>query len=173
MPEVVFCGGYYGKTFNEGTRERIEAIIALKDAGIDVGVVGTGWPKGFAIGQCHVKQQHHVYTRAKVCLSINHFNHIERYYSDRQLIAMASGRPVACRYVPGLEEEFIHGKECMMWRNTTELVDMVKLLLRDTEFAAQVGAAGRAKVIAEHTWSARITQLRPVAEAWRAELGAA
>lgn len=170
VPDVVFCGGFYGKAFDEGSRERVAAITALRDAGIAIGVVGTGWPRGVAIGQCHVKQQHHVYTRAKVVLSVNHFNSIERYYSDRQLIAMASGRPVVCRYVPGLEEEFMDGRDCAMWRTTDELVVRTRRLLDNPELAAQVGAAGREIVLRDHTWTARIQQLRPDAEAWHGAL---
>lgn len=171
VPAVVFCGGFYGRTFDQGSNERISAIRALVRAGIDVGVVGTGWPSDIpVIGACHVKQQHHVYKRAKVALSINHFNDIERYYSDRQLIAMASGTPVVCRYVPGLEDEFVHGSHCLFWRDETQLVQHVRWLLADDARAARVGELGRDQVIEHHTWEARIRQLLPFAEQWRGEL---
>ncbi len=102
VPDVVFIGGYYGDMF-PGSVERLAAVRRLVQEKIDVGVVGAGWPSDIpVIGTCHVKQQHHVWKRAKVALSINHFNNLELYYSDRQLIAMASGTPVVCHYVPGL-----------------------------------------------------------------------
>lgn len=171
VPAVVFCGGFYGRAFDQGTNERVSAIRALVRAGIDVGVVGKGWPSDIpVIGECHVKQQHHVYKQAKVALSINHFNDIELYYSDRQLIAMASGTPVLCRYVPGLEHEFVHGSHCLFFRDDAQLVQHCRWLLADDARAARVGEMGRDKVIADHTWEARIRQLRPHAEAWRGEL---
>lgn len=169
VPDVVFCGGYYGATFAEGTADRARAVKALKAAGIDVGVVGTGWPADFpVVGQCTVKQQHHVWRRAKVALSVNHFNSIERYYSDRQLIAMASGVPVVCRHVPGLEREFIDGTHCVFFHNEVALVEDVQRLLADEPMRRRIGAAGRAKVIREHTWHQRVLDLLPEIEALQA-----
>lgn len=169
VPDVVFCGGYYGKAFPQGTDERTRAVAALQKAGIRVGVVGSGWPKGFPLlGQCTVKQQHHVWKRAKVALSINHFNDIERYYSDRQLIAMASGVPVVCRYVPKLEQEFTDGTHCVFFHDEHGLVQEVSRLLVDEQMCRRIGAAGRAKVIRDHTWFARILNLLPEIEAIQA-----
>lgn len=176
VPDVVFCGGFYGRTFERGSQERLAAIRALVEAGIDVGVVGTGWPSDIpVVGECHVKQQHHVYKRAKVALSINHFNDIELYYSDRQLIAMASGTPVVCRYVPGLEREFKSyfdddGGDCIWWRKTEELVAWCRELIAKPDIARMIGIYGREEVIANHTWEARIRQLLPKVEAWRTEM---
>lgn len=173
VPDVVFCGGYYGSMF-PGSDERIAAIRRLKAEGIDVGVVGSGWPSDIPIiGVCHVKQQHHVWKRAKVALSINHFNDIELYYSDRQLIAMASGTPVVCRYVPGLEREFDNHFHCHWFRNLDEMMYHVRLLLIDEDHIEQrkfIGQNGQNRVIRDHTWTARIRQLLPRVEAWRAEL---
>jgi len=176
VPAAVFIGNYYEKAFQKGTEERRVAIEALVKAGIDVGVVGTGWPKGIPVaGRCGVKQQHHVWKRAKVCLNINHFNDIERYYSDRQLIAMASGRPVVCARVPGLEEEFRDGRECRMFPSlmtppesaNAQLVEFVKGLLDNPERSNQMGHAGRLCVVSKHTWFNRFTELLPVIEELR------
>lgn len=170
VPDVVFIGNFYGDTFADGTNERVDAIRALVEAGIDIGVVGGGaWPSDIpVVGKCHVKQQYPVYKRAKVALSISHFNTIERYYSDRQLISMASGTPVVCRYVPGLEHEFVDGEECAFWDPLrVRLVDCVRMLLDDPERAAQIGRQGRATVLGHHTWTRRIRDLRPRAESWR------
>jgi hypothetical protein len=169
IPPVVFCGAYYGHVpaFEEGTRQRLSAIRALVNANCSVGVVGSGWPSDVpVVGACHVKQQHHVYRRARVALSINHFNNIERYYSDRQLIAMASGTPVVARYVPGLECEFGDGEHCLWWKDEKQLVEQVCALLEDSERANKIGAQGRQKVIAEHTWTARLRGLRSTVETW-------
>lgn len=167
VPPVVFIGNYYANVFAEGTTERIEAIRFLVDNGIPIGVVGAGWPKDIpVIGRCHPKQQHHVYKRAKVALSINHFNAIERYYSDRFLIALASGTPVVARRVPGIEEEFTD-TECMFWRTHEELLGCVTTLLEDSTIGGAIGRWGQQKAITEHTWEARFRELAPKIEAWR------
>lgn len=168
IPDAVFCGGHYGSVF-PGTTLRAGVIRALMDAGIGVGVVGPGWPRGFpSIGTCPVKQQIHVWRAAKVCINVNHFNDIERYYSDRQLIAMASGKPVACAYVPGLEHEFEDRKHCMWFRTPEQAVEVVRELLADDDLRQQIGTAGRAEVVANHTWEKRIGDLLPFVESLRA-----
>jgi len=164
VPEVVLCGHYYGATF-PGTRDRELAIAALMEAKVDVGVVGNGWPKSYpTVGSCHVKQQHHVWRRAKVGLNVNHFGNISRYYSDRQLIVMASGTALVCQYVPGLEEEFQNGIHCCWYKTTGELVDIVKKLLADEDMRKRVGSSGRAEVTKNHTWFERIFNVLPDVE---------
>lgn len=175
VPDVVFCANHYGHvpSFERGTRERLEAITSLAKAGLDVGIVGNGWPTGCpVVGTCHVKQQHHVYKRAKVALSISHFCDIDRYYSDRQLIAMASGTPTVCYYVPGLEHEFADQLDCLFYSpvDGRSVVDRVKWALDHTDQAAKIGAAGQSKVVKDHTWTARIRTLVSKANAWKERL---
>jgi glycosyltransferase involved in cell wall biosynthesis len=178
VPDIVFCGGYYGHVdaFAVGTQERLSAIRRLQADGFDVGVVGSGWPKDTpVIGTCTTKQSRYVYKRAKVVLSINHFNNIDRYYSDRLLIGMASGTPVLARRVPGLEEEFTHRTHCFMWETHNELIAGATTLLEDWAIMHTVFGRGSPcqaavrHVQKHHTWEARIRQLAPKIEAWRAE----
>lgn len=169
VPEAVFCGNWYGDTF-PGSKDRMAAINALKAAGVDVGVVGNGWPQGTPrIGSCSVKsQQHHVYKRAKVCLSVSNFNTINGYYSDRFLIGLASGTPVVAIHSPGIEDEFTNGVDCLLYKSTGELVEHVKRLLADPGLRAKIGAAGREEVINRHTWEARFRAILPIIEGARA-----
>lgn len=163
VPEVVFCGNYYAQF--PGAAQRREAIRTLQEAGIDVGIVGGAWPEGSpVVGACTVKQQHHVWKRARVALNINNFNNLVGYYSDRQLIAMASGTPVVCYAIPGLGIEFEHGKHLLSYRTLDELLSAVQMLLSDDVAAKRIGRAGRAEVIRHHTWFSRILQALPVVE---------
>lgn len=177
VPEVVFCGNFYGDRFPEGSAERLAAIRALVEAGFDVGVVGKGWPGDIPVaGECTVKQQHHVYRKAKVALSISHFANVASYYSDRQIIAMASGTPVVARWVPGMDEEFEFdpfnaGDPCVWYYgNPDDLVVEVKHLLCQPELAARIGRAGRREVIRRHTWFSRILGVLPLIEELQASL---
>lgn len=165
VPDVVFCGGHYGGAF-PGTADRVAALRALLDAGIDAGVVSqTQWPRDIpVVGSCHVKQQHHVWKRAAVALNVNHFNDIELYYSDRQIIAMASGTPLVCVYVPGLEREFANGRHCFWYRSPGELVGRVRALLADPGARREIGARGRSLVLARHTWEYRVRSVLPSVE---------
>lgn len=173
VPDVVFCGGHYGHvpSFAAGTAERIGAIRALRDAGVDVGVVGPGWPSDIpVVGQCHVKQQVHVYRKAKVALSINHFNDYNLYYSDRHLIAMASGTPVAARWIPGLDREFRPKVDCLFWTTMDSLIECVTYLLGTDSERWIIGHSGRGCAIVDHTWRRRIADLTTIANHWHAEL---
>lgn len=164
IPDVVFCASYYGVAF-PGSPARLEAVSALLAAGIDVAVVGGAWPRGYpVVGKCGVKQQTHVYRRAKVALSVNNFNDVELFYSDRHLIALASGTTLVTKYVPGLEKEFENGKHLFWYETPDQLVATVKLLLGDENLRKQVGRQGRAEAIKNHTWHSRILSLLPHVE---------
>lgn len=159
VPEVVFCGNY-NKSF-PGTQDRLAGIRTLRDAGIYIGVVSSsGWPADIpVVGSCHVKQQHHIWKRAKICLNINHFNDIELYYSDRQIISMASGTPLVCIYVPGLEREFTNGQHCVWYKSLPELLASIRMLQSDPKLRAEIGHKGRALAMARHSWDYRIKDL--------------
>jgi len=170
VPSVVFCGSHYGSAF-PGTRARELAIKALMNAGIQVGVVGAGWPAWAPVlGACPVKQQVHVWRAALVCLNVNHYNDVERYYSDRQLIAMASGTATVCHYIPGLEEEFENRRHCIWYKQIDELVPIVTELLSDEGLRQAIGAAGKSEVAANHTWTARVRSILPLIEETRQRL---
>lgn len=161
VPEVVFCGGYYGATFAKGSAERLSAVRRLQaELGPRFGVFGTGWPEDVkTLGRCHVKQQAHLYRAARCVLSINHFNDIERYYSDRFLIALASGKPVVAKRVPGIEAEFQDGRECLFFDDNDQMIRYVNHVLDNDHVAQAIGAAGRHEAITNHTWEARIRWL--------------
>lgn len=161
IPDVVFCANGYGGRY-PGTRERESAVRTLIDARIDIGVIGAGWSGFPVVGRCEVKQQHHIYKRAKVALNINNFNDIELYYSDRQLIAMASGTPLVCKYIPGLEREFKDDVHCLWFKTPGELVDRVRMLLSDPAKRERIGRAGREEIMKNHSWTSRIRSILPL-----------
>ncbi len=173
VPDVVFIGNYYGSYFPIGTEQRISTIRAIQQANINIGVVGNGWPEDInVIGNCDYKKQHHIYKRAKVAVNVNHINDVDRYYSDRQLIAMASGTPLVCWRVPGLEKEFIFNlnlpSHCITFASPEEAVQAVKYLFTYPEFASAVGQTGRTEVIRNHDWINRINAAAEIIEELRA-----
>lgn len=167
VPDVVFIGNYYeAGPWTKGSLERLNAVRALDEAkGIDFGVVGSGWPPGVpVVGTCTVKQQHHVWKRAKVAINVNHANDVECYYSDRLLIAMASGTAVVTKYVPGLETEFVEAENVVWFDEDDELVRHVRYLLANPIEREQIGEAGRHTVMRYHSWFARILEILPTVE---------
>ena len=144
VPDVVFVGNcYLDGPWSKGTEERLGAVRVLQDLGVDFGVIGSGWPKGVpVIGMCTVDQQASVYRLAKVVINVNHANDVERYYSDRMLIGMASGTPVVARHVPGLDAEFDRGTDLFWYETDDELRAAVRFLLDPLNSGlAQIGRA--------------------------------
>lgn len=165
VPDVVFIGNHYGASFPQGTAEREAAVWALRMAGIDVGIVGSGWPTRFSpVGSCHIKHSPQVYKRAKVALSVNHFHDVEGYWSDRHIMAMASGTPLVSKYTAGFEHEFVNGEDLFWFKDASEMVGQVKALLADEALRRKVGRAGRAKMVKGHTWHHRLLEALPVVE---------
>jgi len=166
VPEIVFCGSHYPDgPWATGTQQRLADIRALEREGYDIGVVGRGWPDDIpVIGECTVKQQHHVYARAKVVLSVSHENAVDRYYSDRLLIAMASGTATVARRFPGLEDDFPDGV-LPSYDDETELFEIVSDMRAIEEWRKVVGLSQRAYVRMTASWFSRITnQLLPMVE---------
>lgn len=172
VPDVVYCGNHYGSSIM-GTPVRESAVRALRDAGIDVGIVGNGWgPTELPIlGTCHVKQQVHVYRRAKVALSVNHFPDLAGYHGDRTITAMASGTAVVQRHFPEIEKEFLDDEHLVVFHDEGELVSKVKGLLTDEPRRRRLGSSGRREVLKHHTWYSRIFQVLPRVEEIRKQLG--
>lgn len=161
IPDVIFCGNYYGDTY-PGTIEREKAVMALMNAKIDIGIVGGGWRSGYPIlGTCRLKEQIHVCRAAKICINVNHFNDVARYYSDRQLVSMASGNPLVCKYIPGLESEFSDGVHLRWYKTEDELVPIVRELLIDENKRKFIGFNGKVEVLKNHTWFTRFAGLLP------------
>lgn len=171
VPEIVYCGNHYGDQV-VGTEAREKAVRALFEEKLPIGVVGSGWEKtGLpVIGSCHVKQQVHVYRKAKVALSINHFPDLAGYHGDRTITAMASGTAVITRHFPMIEKEFSEGVHLLVFRSEQELVEKTRQLLEDEALRKALGTAGRHEVILHHTWFSRILQVLPRVEEIHATL---
>ncbi len=165
VPDVVYCGNHYGQSL-VGSDIREASVRTLHEAGIAIGVVGSGWDgKGLPVlGQCKVKQQVHVYRRAKVVLSVNHFPDLKGYHGDRTITAMASGTPVVQRWFPDIDLEFDDERDLMVFMDEKELVEKTKLLLDNESMRTELGKRGRASAIKSHTWFSRILDVLPVVE---------
>lgn len=170
IPDVVFCGTNYGNAF-PGTVDREAMAQALVDAKIDFGIVGHGWNgKGPVIGSCHVKHQSKIYQRCKIAINVNHFNDVRRYYSDRLLIAMASGKPVVAKWVPGMDMDFTPNVHLFSYDTMDNLIEIVRMLLQEEGTRTKVGARGREEILRRHTWFSRILEVLPIVEEIRSGL---
>ena len=65
---------------------------------------------------------------------------------------LAAGALVAADYIPELAEYLEPGREILTFRNVDELIGIVERCRAHPEEAAAIRAAGRARVLREHTW---------------------
>ncbi len=162
--DIVFMAN--NADFLEGHGQRRDLIKAMADRGIDIHLFGRGWEM-FA-GDQHIHLNSFVdqegfalaCSRAKITLGYNAVNNVYMYASWRRpLNSMACGTMHMTRYFPGLEEVFQNGKHLVWFESVEEAVAQAERYLDDDVARERIGAAGRAEVLAKHTWDHRIDEM--------------
>ena len=95
-----------------------------------------------------------VYAGARVAFNRSAYGDLNM----RVFEAMCSGRPVAADNVEGLGALFTDGEHLSVYESIGYTV-AIDELLKDPEAAATIGQAGRAEVIAHHTYAHRAAQM--------------
>lgn len=158
--DVSFIGRNYGKVFPD-SHIRVEAANALSNNfGKRFVLFGTGFgdPR-YGHKACAPKDCNVIYNSSVCPLSISNFNSISHYFSDRLLGCLASGRPTISWHFPGIESYFVEGSEILVARSAQDIVDHVNYCKANPEAATQIGINGYNKVLKEHTFTSRVTEL--------------
>jgi spore maturation protein CgeB len=158
--DIVFVANRTGDRFPGGQlRDSVARILGEKFEN-NFGLYGAGWDNYASYnGRLDFYEQNNVYNGSKIIISINNFNNIRKYFSDRQLIAMATGTLTMSAYVPGLEEYFINHKDLVWFYNTYDLIDLINYYLKRPGKEKAIGKNGARKVKEEHSYCARVTEL--------------
>ena len=151
--DVIFIGNHYGNQFPD-SQFRLDLINLLRGK-FNLKVFGFDWP--FETETCPVKSQGYYYSRAKVCLSINHFNNV-KYYSERLLWCLASGTPCVAKKTPDLE--FLEGTHLLPFDDMDECVRLVGAVLDSPHQFDAMASRALSEVIKNHTWTNRFKQLK-------------
>lgn len=152
---IVFAGGKY-TVFNQ-SEERIALVEAFEQQfPNEFTVYGFGWQSP---PKCIPWQdQTSVYEKSYLVLGHNNVGGLKWWFSDRQLIAMASGRPHLCQYSEGLEEIFTDGEDCLMYRSISDALGKARWLLDNPKEATRIGLQGQKTVRTHHNWGKRVTE---------------
>jgi hypothetical protein len=109
-----------------------------------------------------------------VTVSTSLFHDLGRYTSDRLKRALCSGAVVAVRAFDDMEGLGLkHGENCLVWRDTGELV----ALLRDWTRPPRAGERRKLRENAaalghrRHTWSSTVEEFLAIVRDWRARRG--
>jgi len=127
-----------------------------KELGSSFGLFGNRWGGHKSVAQSKVND---IYNDSFAVLSVNNFNDVEFYFSDRLLMAMASGRPVISYRFPGWDSYFSHMKNIIIVYSKEEILEKLKWLKDNKEAANKIGMAGHDIVFREHTYFCRTLEL--------------
>lgn len=131
----------WGRMPGAASRERLVRALG-RALGDRFAVFGPGWA-GFTgdRGPIPFDQQEAAQRRARVTVSWNHFDTVERYFSDRIPIGLLSGVPHVTNHQPGYEAVFGPGAP-LAWAGTVDgVVAEVQRLLALSQ--AELDALGR------------------------------
>lgn len=127
---IVFVGNNY--THFSGGVERKELNDLLRERA-DFTLYGSGW-NGANSHLQKFPESHPVkweslpdiYNNAYIGLSNNLINNVPLYFSNRPLNVMAAGSICLMRYVPGIEEYFTHGYDCLIYHDIDQAISEIK-----------------------------------------------
>lgn len=141
-----------------------QAIVAAIRTPIQI--YGPGW-EGFTgsrhairIGRVGIDALAEIYRSHLGVLNIRNEGNVLSGLNQRNFDPYLAGTPVVTDDQPDLASCFEPGKEVLVYHDTDELNGMYERLRQDPAWALAIGAAGRARVRAEHTYGRRIEALR-------------
>jgi spore maturation protein CgeB len=80
---------------------------------------------------------------ARIVLGINTVNTVERYFSNRTYLTLASGGFHLTHYVPGLETMFQNHRHLVWYRDDAECLDLLDYYLPREDTRREIARAGR------------------------------
>jgi len=164
--DVSFIASYYP--------QRAALVRAVVDAGIDVGLWGTGWDSAAAAaeygsrpvvrgGVVNDRSAAKIYNASKIGLNIHHPQTRLAGINTRTLELLAAGTLPLMDRIGGLAELLEPGRDVVCYDSTEEAAHLASQYLKDAAARAAIVTRGRARVLAEHTYVARLGTLCRVA----------
>ncbi len=96
---------------------------------------------------------------AKIFLSLDSYPEVRLSMSVRIYTAICCGAFYMSRKVEGIEEVFEPGKEIEVFETYREMIDKIGYYLAHEEKRKAIAEAGRARVIAQHTYRHRFSEM--------------
>jgi glycosyltransferase involved in cell wall biosynthesis len=157
-PRNPMLGGKYANS-----KARLDFIREV-DRRFKLVVYGKGkWPvknlRPYAYGRKYPK----ALRTARILLNMYHWD-LKRYYTKRTIFSGASGRPLICKYIPGMEKDFTNGKNLVWFKTVPEALDKIKFYLKNNKERAQLAVAQREHFVKHHSWEARLGEFEGIVE---------
>lgn len=146
-----------------GQGDRYSFALDLARAGLQVylfghknGAVAQHHPNLHARGFVDLGNFARACSASKIALNYSSKD-IYMYCSWRRVFnTMASGCMLLTRYFPGLDTVFTNHEHLVWFDEDEEAVELIRLYLKDDQARQRIAGAGRAEVVARHTWDHRI-----------------
>jgi spore maturation protein CgeB len=100
-----------------------------------------------------------IYGGHLAALNIRNEEHVVNGLNQRNFDPYLAGTPVVAEDQPDLAACFEPGAEVVVWRDIAELNETYERLRRAPQSAAAIGARGRRRVLADHTYARRLEAL--------------
>jgi spore maturation protein CgeB len=120
---------------------------------------------GQAGGALYGEAQNRMLSRARIAVNVHQYfgeHPADRYGAGaNQRFFELAGIGVAqlCDRKTDLPQHFVDGEEIVFYGSASELKERARALLAEQGRASRIGAAGRRRAIAEHTWEQRVREL--------------
>lgn len=160
--KIAFIGNNYPHDTFPQSRLRYEMVKALKERfGDVVEVYGNNWsmldgrirPTGSKV------EERQLYNESLIAVNISHIN-LPRYYSDRQLRAMACGCMVLAQTYEDYEYEFQKGVQFDLWDGIEQLIERCEFYLSRPDEAIAIGKKAAEYVREKCTWDYRVKEFK-------------
>ena len=160
--KIAFCAGHKPNyQMFPGSIERFQvANSVIKKYGNTFGLYGPGWPNKMNRGIATYYEQLQIYNASEIALSINKYNDLQKYFSDRQLICMACGPLVISRYIPHMETFFENNKHLVWYKTIPECMDKIDYYLKNPQKAKEIGINGAKHIAEKHSYLTRLKELK-------------
>ena len=156
---ISFIGQCYGK--------RSEIIEYLRAHNLPVQTFGKGWSKG----ELSFTEMKNIYARSLINLGFGYIGDSDELVGlkGRDFEVPLAGGLYLTTYNPELAKCFAVGREIDCYQDKDELVNKLKFYLANPDVAIQIGTAGRARCLRDHTWEHRFKYILDVVGLRRSE----
>lgn len=161
--DVSFFG--YGSDFREEWMKKLITIPSMMLPDVKFAVAGTGFKvnlgKAELMGDLSYSEWTRFSSRSKINLNITRWSHTSVYASStlRPFELAAFGACIISQPYNGIEKWFEIGKELIVVNDENEAVEAYKYLLGNQEKREEFGHNARNRILKEHTYRNRATQL--------------
>ncbi len=167
LPEREFAASFVGRCWPFKWSHMEPYVRAMQDAfGDRFAIFGGGWPEGVSRGSIDDAHFARVVASSSVCLSLHEPTQVmDRPFAQNERVfkLLSMGACVVSDANPMLAGQFEVGEELLLAPTPEAMVEQVRAIESDQALGRAIAAAGRTRVLVEHTYAHRAQRLLALA----------